>query len=53
MIEAQAGAGKQHARAAKGFGKKTIVNTLAVGCVTNNRVSNMLEMAADLVATTG
>lgn len=53
MIESQTGTGEQHAWAVELFGKKAIVDTLAMGCVTDDGVGNMLEMAANLVATPG
>ena len=53
MIESQAGAGGQHARAIELLSKKAIVNPFAVGGITDDGVGNMLEVAANLVATPG
>ena len=53
VIESQIGAGEQHAWAAELLGKKTIVNPLAVGCITDDGMGNVLEMAANLMAPPG
>ena len=53
MIKSQAGAGEQHAWATELLGKEAIVNPLAVGCITDDGVSNVLEMAPNLMAPPG
>ena len=53
MVKIQADAGKQHTVAAKLFSKISVVAPFAMGGIADDRVSDMLQMAPDLVAPTG